>query len=542
MKLKKLIGLIAVSALAFGANAAMAADSDVYITDAGNERFSVFVPEDSEGVWATLAAARFDDEGRFVSVDTGKSIVFPDDDSYKYSRFRINEYIDTGTKLMLWSYDDDMKPLSESHSPFIVPNDYRIGIVEDVYVEDGVDYVTMISSSGKESIFAVEPENAQNYAAAVYADLDGIKEDNTGREKKFITERVAEYYTDENGYLNINAMLTGTYTASEYDADANSLGSVYLGDGSVNMIDMTDYYVGDKYDENGMTGEYTYQGRYYSLDYQYLEQGSAYPIYTFDSELSGAQFIMVMGGLNPLNVNLPMAVYCSEETADVDGTKQTVITAYQYGEQIEINTGNTEPTGMTSGDPFFYTYDDDRNVNKIINVFDDGIDLDAGYDVFYNYLISGDTPFEPLSDEAEKFAEWAGGDRYSQIVFGAVSEIWSNSIGIIEPKDFVSGTIANVVDTDSYIFTDDMNIYIYDYAKKPGNRISSGTMADIVKTYFTRDSYVDYGSADANDKMYVDFAGSALTENLTSDFGMVNFVLAKVVNDTIMDILVINPR
>lgn len=54
MKLKKLIGLIAVSALAFGANAAMAADSDVYITDAGNERFSVFVPEDSEGVWARL--------------------------------------------------------------------------------------------------------------------------------------------------------------------------------------------------------------------------------------------------------------------------------------------------------------------------------------------------------------------------------------------------------------------------------------------------------------------------------------------------------
>ena len=68
------------------------------------------------------------------------------------------------------------------------------------------------------------------------------------------------------------------------------------------------------------------------------------------------------------------------------------------------------------------------------------------------------------------------------------------------------------------------------------SRVSVGAVADIARTTFSRDAYAD------EDKIYVDFASTDLTDGMTSTYGKVNFAVAKVVDDEITEIIVITPN
>ena len=82
----------------------------------------------------------------------------------------------------------------------------------------------------------------------------------------------------------------------------------------------------------------------------------------------------------------------------------------------------------------------------------------------------------------------------------------------------------------------DVTVYKYDYSMRADSRVSVGAVADIARTTFSRDAYAD------EDKIYVDFASTDLTDGMTSTYGKVNFAVAKVVDDEITEILVITPN
>ena len=74
------------------------------------------------------------------------------------------------------------------------------------------------------------------------------------------------------------------------------------------------------------------------------------------------------------------------------------------------------------------------------------------------------------------------------------------------------------------------------------NRVSVGAVADLARTTFSRDAYVDFGNVSKDDRIYVDFAAEDLTYDMTSTYGKVNFAVAKVVDDEITEIIVITPN
>ena len=442
----------------------------------------------------------------------------------------------------------------------------NIAVLDNVYQSaSGENYAQIITPEGRKESYAIRNDsNADPYANYVYTDGRGVQSDNASRDKKFIADRVVEYSVNSSNYFTVrNVLKAETYeNDADYKASTNRIGTIRISDGITNIIDLSDYYDDDDYNSEGVVDgtNISGDGSYASMAVSSLTDGDSYTAYAYARTSSDrvAQFVIVMEGTSGLNVNSPMAVYASESIGRTpNDTDATIISAYVNGEMTEIYLDSTRPTGMNEGDLFFYTTNSDGEVEDgdLVEVYaNDGL-LSAGYDAFYADAIklvedeeSGETyAFNVLSQSAKDFSTWSKNssirDDQCEIVFGAITDRSGSSVTIVSAKDLESNTaIANVDNVDDYTLASDVNVYRYDYSMRADNRVSVGAVADIARTTFSRDAYVDFGNVSKDDRIYVDFAADDLTYDMTSTYGKVNFAVAKVVDDEITEILVITPN
>lgn len=442
----------------------------------------------------------------------------------------------------------------------------NIAVLDNVYQSaSGENYAQIITPEGRKESYAIRNDsNADTYANYVYTDGRGVQSDNASRDKKFIADRVVEYSVNSSNYFTVrNVLKAETYeNDADYKASTNRIGTIRISDGITNIIDLSDYYDDDDYNSEGVVDgtNISGDGSYASMAVSSLTDGDSYTAYAYARTSSDrvAQFVIVMEGTSGLNVNSPMAVYASESIGRTpNDTDATIISAYVNGEMTEIYLDSTRPTGMNEGDLFFYTTNSDGEVEDgdLVEVYaNDGL-LSAGYDAFYADAIklvedeeSGETyAFNVLSQSAKDFSTWSKNssirDDQCEIVFGAITDRSGSSVTIVSAKDLESNTaIANVDNVDDYTLASDVNVYRYDYSMRADNRVSVGAVADIARTTFSREAYVDFGNVSKDDRIYVDFAAEDLTYDMTSTYGKVNFAVAKVVDDEITEIIVITPN
>ena len=444
----------------------------------------------------------------------------------------------------------------------------NIAILDNVYQSaSGENYAQIITPDGRKESYAIRNDsNADTYANIVYGS-GGVQSDNASRTKVFVANRVVEYnvnssnyftvrstVTDENGTERPAALGWDTYAYDEdYKSSTNRIGSIRIADGITNIVDLSDYYDDDKYDSKGQTeGTISGDGSYASMAVSSLTDGDSYTAYAYARTSSDrvAQFVIIVEGTSGLNVNSPMAVYASESIGRTpNDTDATIISAYVNGELTEVYMDNTSSTGMSEGDLFFYTTNSDGEVEPgdLVRVYaEDGM-LNAGYASLYDTVLvndndSDDKIFDVLSSSAKNFSTWPKNssirDDECAIVFGAITDRSGSSVNIASTVDFESdrSSIANIDNVTDYTLASDVTVYKYDYSMRADSRVSVGAVADIARTTFSRDAYAD------EDKIYVDFASTDLTDGMTSTYGKVNFAVAKVVDDEITEILVITPN
>lgn len=444
----------------------------------------------------------------------------------------------------------------------------NIAILDNVYQSaSGENYAQIITPDGRKESYAIRNDsNADTYANIVYGS-GGVQSDNASRTKVFVANRVVEYnvnssnyftvrstVTDENGTERPAALGWDTYAYDEdYKSSTNRIGSIRITDGITNIVDLSDYYDDDKYDSKGQTeGTISGDGSYASMAVSSLTDGDSYTAYAYARTSSDrvAQFVIIVEGTSGLNVNSPMAVYASESIGRTpNDTDATIISAYVNGELTEVYMDNTSSTGMSEGDLFFYTTNSDGEVEPgdLVRVYaKDGM-LNAGYASLYDTVLvndndSDDKIFDVLSSSAKNFSTWPKNssirDDECAIVFGAITDRSGSSVNIASTVDFESdrSSIANIDNVTDYTLASDVTVYKYDYSMRADSRVSVGAVADIARTTFSRDAYAD------EDKIYVDFASTDLTDGMTSTYGKVNFAVAKVVDDEITEILVITPN
>ena len=447
----------------------------------------------------------------------------------------------------------------------------NIAILDNVYQSaSGENYAQIITPDGRKESYAIRnDENADKYANIVYGS-GGVQSDNASRTKVFVAKRVVEYSvnssnyftvrstgTDENGTKIPAALGWDTYAYDEdYKSSTNRIGSIRIADGITNIVDLSDYYEDDKYDSEDVVDgtNISGDGNYASMAVSSLTDGDSYTAYAYARTSSDrvAQFVIIVEGTSGLNVNSPMAVYASESIGRTpNDTDATIISAYVNGELTEVYMNGiiSEGTGMSEGDLFFYTTNSDGEVEEgdLVRVYaKDGM-LNAGYDLLYDTVLvndndSDDKIFDVLSSSAKNFSTWSKNssirDDECAIVFGAITDRSGSSVNIASTVDFESdrSSIANIDNVTDYTLASDVTVYKYDYSMRADNRVSVGAVADIARTTFSRDAYAD------EDKIYVDFASTDLTDGMTSTYGKVNFAVAKVVDDEITEILVITPN
>lgn len=443
----------------------------------------------------------------------------------------------------------------------------NIAILDNVYQSaSGENYAQIITPDGRKESYAIRNDsNADDYANIVYGS-GGVQSDNSSRTKKFVANRVVEYNVNSSNYFTVRSTVTDengtrpvalgwdTYAYDEdYKASTNRIGSIRIADGITNIVDLSDYYKDDKYDSEGQTADtISGDGSYASMAVSSLTDGDSYTAYAYARTSSDrvAQFVIIVEGTSGLNVNSPMAVYASESIGRTpNDTDATIISAYVNGELTEVYMDNTSSTGMSEGDLFFYTTNSDGEVEPgdLVRVYaEDGM-LNAGYASLYDTVLvndndSDDKIFDVLSSSAKNFSTWPKNssirDDECAIVFGAITDRSGSSVNIASTVDFESdrSSIANIDNVTDYTLASDVTVYKYDYSMRADSRVSVGAVADIARTTFSRDAYAD------EDKIYVDFASTDLTDGMTSTYGKVNFAVAKVVDDEITEILVITPN
>lgn len=432
----------------------------------------------------------------------------------------------------------------------------NIAVLDNVYQSaSGENYAQIITPDGRKESYAIRNDsNADTYANYVYTDGNGVQSDNASRTKEFIADRVVEYSVNSSNYFTVRNVLTpDTYAYDEdYKSSTNRIGSIRITDGITNIVDLSDYYDDDKYNSEGVVDSTNISGdgSYASMAVSSLTDGDSYTAYAYARTSSDrvAQFVIIVEGTSGLNVNSPMAVYASESIGRTpNDTDATIISAYVNGELTEVYMDSTSSTGMSEGDLFFYTTNADGEVEQgdlVVVYANDGM-LNNGYASFYDNAV--DNKFDVLSESAKNFSTWSKNssirDDQCAIVFGAITDRSGSSITIVSKDDLESNSvIANIDNVDDYTLASDVTVYKYDYSMRADNRVSVGAVADLARTTFSRDAYVDFGNVSKDDRIYVDFAADDLTYDMTSTYGKVNFAVAKVVDDEITEIIVITPN
>jgi hypothetical protein len=422
-----------------------------------------------------------------------------------------------------------------------------IGIIDSVYSADGDQYyANIITKAGEKIKVSIKNEDKYNtYKKLCYE--DGVKKD--------ITERVYNYSLNSSNEITIKAkepVKNSSGDSLTYKASTNKLGSYKINDAITSLLDISDY------DTDGTVSAITSSG---------LDDDEDYIAYVFgkNSSDNSYQLILVEAQGTGFSTDSQVVVYSKYGTQNTDDGEKTTIYAYANGEStttayildedVDFVTGYTKNSdgevvestatsaSYSEGDLLVLKTNTSGEVTKVVPMFTSTGFLKSGYDNLYNKAIASSTALSDIIAPANGFAEKYFADKKSSdqvsFQFGPIIDKSDSDITLGE-YNYNDKAVTNTNTLDDLSFDSDVTVYVYNYDKGNGYRVTAGAKGSIVKTQITSDNCIedtDLG-IEKSDKSLIDWS----TFNTpTSTYGQVNYAFVKLVDDDVTEVYVITP-
>lgn len=458
----------------------------------------------------------------------------------------------------------------------------KLAILDNVYTANGDQhYVTLIMADGTKESYNVKSENYSAYRGYCFTtqtvtDDKGTPDDTdddtteTVTVKKPIQNRVYSYsVSNSTGNVTLRSKEdpkgNDTDAELEYNEKSNKLGSIRINDELTSMLDAGAYLTDDE-DIVAMTSDVLEDdGKYTAYGYNKLSDGSY-------------QLVLVTTGTSgTITYKTEFVVYSRSYTQEVDGEDKTVYLVY------EPNSADGKPVEVVLEDdtalvddikegtpiiivknsagyakniyPLFATTtdeDDNESVNNVltgsrkdvvIGTDKDGNDIKAdlsGYANFANLVRSGMAAgnLSAVLNETNlgRLVRNTGEQNESGWVFGMVYDRGDSDITIATKGDFSGDTEVDVDDLTVYDVDSDAGIITYSY------KLKANSAARVANNVLSAVSMINADAAFTDeDEGIFDWNADALTKGENSTFGRTSFILAKTIDDEIVQAYVIVP-
>lgn len=489
----------------------------------------------------------------FVSRDTveGKvSSVYEDPDDVLD-----NEYtLDNGEVYKL-AYDDaaDLKS-GDSYTLYLdafgkvakaeeLASSKKYALLENVYMTNGdADaYVDVVTGTGSKVSYQIKTEDRADFEAIFGTTYDAA--DKLANRAK-PQDRVIAYKVTAKGELRLDGTTAaeGTYFDGEYKSNTQKIDGKQLSESLSQIVDITDY--------DDLKSQ-----SYSALGLNDFVSGTTYKGYAYGRTGSDRiyQFVLVTDGIGGYNVENNWAVFVQQTNVDTDNNGDSdAVTAYVGGQLVTIPVETDALiSGMSAGDIFFYKLNSDNEIESVRMVTDESA-LNQSYYAFssnavgkqYNILNPKTSAgFAAEDDSTDWYFSKSDNVDDCELIAGPIVNVSNGDVYIVTPAELARANQSidelSIDNVKSYELASEVNVYQYDYSvSRAKDRVTTAGKGSVRKSSFDRDAYV----GDKKDNV-VDFEAQLSIESAASNsnYGQVNYAIAKVVDKEITEILVIVP-
>lgn len=420
----------------------------------------------------------------------------------------------------------------------------KYALLENVYLTNGnADaYVDVVTGEGSKVSYQIKTEDFDTFKKALMNDVDAFDTDAKLVNRKAPQNRVIEYTVTTKGELRLKDIAVGEDFNGEFKSSTGKIDSKQLTEAMSSIVNISDY-------------EINKSQSYAALAYNGLTSGTTYEGYAFGKTGSNKvyQFVLITDGIGGFNVENDWAVYVQTTSIDTDNGDNDAIVAYVGGELKTLPTDlGSEADNLEPGDVFFYKLNSDSEIEEIRLVTTVGA-LGASYQSFYNKALEKNfdildaTTSAQFSDKVEDEGEFSRNENVddTELIAGPIVDVSNGDVKIATPAEL--DREVHTIDrfqidkAKDYALSDDANVYVYDYSvSKAKDRISKAGAGSVRKSSFDRSSYEenDKNTNIVNFKAEYD---TTVANSKNTNYGGVNFAIAKIVDKEIAEILVIVP-
>lgn len=454
----------------------------------------------------------------------------------------------------------------------------KLALIDNVYEANGGQYyATIITPSGSKVTYTIKD-------AATFATYQNLCFSNVAtKTKKAVQDRVYNYsvststdnitFKDDNtstadGITNV-APIGGPN--QEYRLSSTRLGSIRLDAATSSILDLS---------------EYNSEKTVGTVEISALEDSAKYEAYGFgklSSNNSYAFVIITDGGIGSVTYSTDFVIFSKQSSADIDGESMVTYTVYSPASEdnmpidLVLDSEGVAVSGLTEGDPIVVKKNSSGYVTKVYPLFATnalangynsfataarealknagtgatGGDMKTAYDLtdyagILNTTSLGNADVKKALGEIEgSSSDTNSSDNYPTWIFGAVYDRTSSSVTLAtQLTSYTNGTKTSDYTTDvtalrEYDLDADANVLVYNYKERAGKqqRVSNGIASSIMRLIAPKAAFLD-----ASQDTYLDWNSSAIkVGSETAQYGMTSFAFAKLVDNQITEIYVINP-
>jgi len=424
----------------------------------------------------------------------------------------------------------------------------KYALLENVYMTNGdADaYVDIVTGTGDKVSYQIKTDDFRTFAIALMGSEDNYNSffDTNAKisNRAKPEDRVISYKLTAKGELRLDSLEEGTSFNGEYKSATQKLDGKQLSEGLSQIVDISDYDA-DK------------SQSYSSVSLNDFTSGTTYKGYAFGRTGSDRtyQYVLITEGIGGFNVDNNWAVFVQQTNVDTDNNGDSdAVTAYVGGELRTIPVESvSDIEGLAAGDIFFYKLNSDNEIEEIRMVTGDSM-LNTSYRAFSSFaigagynILDSTTSAQFASEDNAVSGEFAKSDNKSdcELIAGPIVDVTNGDVAIVTPAELSKSSQAidavSIDNVKTYDLASDANVYQYDYSvSKAKDRVTTAGKGSVRKSSFDRSAYVGEKKDNiVNFEAQYDVEATASNTN----YGQVNYAIAKVVDKEITEILVIVP-
>ena len=402
----------------------------------------------------------------------------------------------------------------------------KFGLLEDAYTTNENAYVDILTGSGRTS-YQVDKDDYKNFIEILMEDTDKADTEDKLLYRRAPQNRVIKYDITSDGMLILKNIEEYMFIDGEFNEKTLKLSGKKLSPEHTVILDLTDYKASEVNSGTVVSTEYLKS----AVEYQGYLFGCKGSYKTYQFGIIEKATDIDDPPIEPWVDTTPWAVFDRISTVQTDNGDMDEIQAYVNGSLLTFPVKGVVNPGLTTGDLFFYKINSDYEIEEIKPI----ARMASNYREYYKTAINAG--FDIIDGNAR-----CDTDEF-ELISGAIIGV---SDGIIKlataqelAREIQSINRFSIDYAKDYYFSSDMNVYLYDYSwLKEKARVSTARPHDISNSFFERDSYVgDKRDNIVNFETELEIISQA--ENL--NYGNVNFAVAKVHDNEIIEILVIIP-